>query len=120
MAITNKQLARPQYFQIGEMRKVGTFLRNNPVANSSGGQDDNYVDIATVRGQLIKQSGRKAFEQGEFVNNKNYEWYCRYSINIVVDTDTILVIDGLQYRIADYEFIDEIKHFYKFTLSLNR
>lgn len=116
----NSTPGRIPYFSVGEMRKVGTFRKNVPVSDGAGGQKDSFTDVITVRGKLSKQSGRKALEQGEFVGNKGYEWICRYNSVLVPDTETIIVIDGLQYRVNDWELIDEIKHFYRFTLSLNR
>lgn len=102
----------------GDMRQSGTFQRNTPIPNTSGGTDDNYTDLLTCRGKLRQRSGSKSLEQGDFVQNKNYEWICRYQTALVIDTDTILVIRGVKYKILNFEKMDELNHFYKFTISV--
>ena len=103
---------------IGDMRNTGTFRKNTPVPNTSGGTDDNYSDLLTCRGRLRQQSGNKAYEQGDIVQNKRYEWICRFQTALVIDTDLILVIKGQIYRILDFEKIDELNHFYRFIISV--
>lgn len=100
------------------MRQTGTFMKNEPINDESGGQSDNYVALLTCRGRLRKMKGGKALEQGAFVMNKGYEWICRYQAAIVIDTDTAIQINGQMYRITDWEMVDEIPHFYRLTLSL--
>lgn len=103
---------------IGDMRQVGTFRTNTPVANSSGGTDDNFSDLLTCRGRLRQQKGSNTLEQGDFVISKGYEWVCRFQNALVINTDTSLVIKGQAYKINSYEKIDELNHFYKFSVSL--
>lgn len=103
---------------IGDMRQTGTFRKNTPAPNQSGGSDDHYADLLTCRGRLRKLKGGKANEDGEIVINKGYEWICRYQSAIVIDTDTCLVIGGIFYRINDYEKIEELNHFYRFLISV--
>jgi hypothetical protein len=105
---------------IGEMRQSGTLRNNNPVANLSGGVDDNYGDVITCRGKLRQQSGKKSIEQGEVVQNKVFYWTCRFQQGIVLNEDSIWVIGGQQYRITNWEKIDQINHWYEFTLNLYR
>lgn len=108
----------PFSINIGDMRQTGTFMQNNPVANSSGGQDDNYTALVTCRGRLRKIKGSKGLEDGDSVFNKEYEWVCRYQNAIVMTPDTALQIGGQMYKINDFEKVDEIKHFYRFVISL--
>lgn len=103
---------------IGDMRQTGTFKKNTPVPNDTGGFVDSFSDLVTCRGRLRKQKGSKALEDGDTVFNKNYEWICRVQNAIVIDTDTALEISGQLYRILDFEKIDEIRHWYRFVISI--
>lgn len=103
---------------IGELRQIGILRRNAPVANDSGGYDDAYTDVLTCRGRLRQQSGRKAMEQGEIVQNKSWEWLCRFQTAIVIDVDSVWSIGGQIYRINDWEKVDQLPHWYRFTLSV--
>lgn len=103
---------------IGEMRQKGTLKQNSPVANDSGGQDDNYTGILTCRGRLRQNSGSKRLENGEIVQNKGWQWICRFQQAITIDADTAWEIDGKFYRITNWEKIDQLNHWYEFTLSL--
>ena len=102
---------------IGDMRQKGTFRQNAPIDNGSGGQSDNYTDLLTCRGRLRKLKGNKGLEDSDVVQNKGYEWVCRFQLGIVINVDTALVINGTYYRISDYEKIDELNHFYRFIIQ---
>lgn len=102
---------------IGEMKQKGTFRNNNPIANTSGGRDDNYIDVLTCRGRFRQQNASKSLEQGEIVQNKGFEWVCRFQSAIAINTDSIWVIDGQMYRISSWEKVDQSPHFYRFILN---
>ena len=108
----------PINISIGEMRQTGTLRNNTPVANTSGGVSDSYTDVLTCRGKLRQQSGKKSIEQGQVVQNKAFYWTCRFQQGIVINEDSIWVIGGQQYRITNWEKIDQINHWYEFTLNL--
>lgn len=99
------------------MRQTGTLRKNTPAANNNGGYDDHYADVLTCRGKLAQLKASKAMEQGEIVQNKEFEWICRFQTAIVIDADSIWVIAGQIYRIADWEKVDQRPHWYRFTLN---
>ena len=111
-------MARELEIATGEMRQTGTFRKNTPVPNGSGGFTDSYTDLLTCRGRLRKIKGNRALEQGATVINKNYEWICRYQSALVVNTGLELVINGQVYRINDWEMVDEIPHWVRFVISV--
>ena len=102
---------------IGEMRQSGTLRKNNPVNNTSGGQSDNYSDVLTCRGRFRQRSANKSLEQGDIVQNKTFEWVCRFQAAIVLDVDSAWVIGGVYYRITSWEKVEQMPHFYKFILT---
>lgn len=102
---------------IGEMKQTGILRKNNPINNASGGQDDNYTDVLTCRGRFRQRSANKSLEQGDIVQNKSFEWICRYQAAIILDVDSIWVIGGVSYRIAGWEKVDQVPHLYRFILS---
>lgn len=104
-------------FGIGQMRQVVQFQVNNPVDNTSGGQNDVWTTIITTRGWLTKKTGRKGIEQGTVQFDKSYVLYCRYQSDLIVNTDTRMIVDGRTFMVADFELQDEIKHLYVFTLN---
>lgn len=103
-------------FHIGKMRQTGILKQNHPVANSSGGEDDNYTTVLTTRGWLRKDSGNINLLTGQITLTKTYTWICRFQQAITVNVDTTWFIGGQEYVLEDYELIDEIKHLYKFNL----
>jgi len=103
---------------IGQMRQTGTLRNNSPIPNNSGGYDDSYTDVVTCRGRLRQQSGSKRLENGEIVQNKGWEWICRFQSGIALDVDSIWVIGGQIYRITNWEKVDQQPHWYKFVLSV--
>lgn len=102
---------------IGEMKQVGTLRKNNPVANTTGGQYDGYTDVLTCRGRFRQRSANKSLEQGDIVQNKSFEWVVRWQGAIVIDVDSAWVIGGVYYRIASWEKVDQVPHFYRFILN---
>ena len=107
----------PIQISIGEMRQSGTLRKNNPVNNASGGQNDNYTDVLTCRGRFRQRSANKSLEQGDIVQNKSFEWIIRYQSAVVLDVDSAWVIGGTYYRIASWEKVDQMPHFYRFILN---
>ena len=109
-------------FQIdtGEMRQVGTFQKNTAVNNTSGGQDDSYSDVCTCRGRFRQMKASKSLEQGEIVQNKGFEWVCRYQVAIAntLDADSAWVIGGQFYRISSWEKVDQKPHWFRFILNV--
>lgn len=102
---------------IGEMKQSGVLRQNTPVLDQSGGQTDNYADVLSCRGRFRHLKGSKSMEQGDIVQNKGYEWVCRFQTGIVLNADTAWVIAGIYYRISDFYKIDEANHFYRFILQ---
>lgn len=101
-------------FHIGLLRLTGTLRNNTPNANTSGGQDDNYSTVLTTRVYLEKDKGATSLITGQKVFNKDYTLICRYQSGIVLNPDSIWVINNETYTIRDFELIDEIKHLYIF------
>lgn len=104
-------------FGIGQMRSVVIFQVNQPMDNDSGGQDDNFISSVTTRGWLTKKIGKKGIENGAMQFSKSYVLYCRYQSDILLNSDTRVVVDGRPYLIEDWELQGEIKHLYIFTLN---
>lgn len=105
------------YFYIGQMRSVATFYSNTPVPNDSGGRDDNWTVVKSVRARLRKGSGAKKDEQGQVLFNKDYQMICRFNPALAIDPKWKVVIDSEDYRIKDFELVDEIKHWFVFSLA---
>lgn len=103
---------------IGMMRQTGSFMKNNPTADTTGGQFDSYTVVCTCRGRLEQMRANKSLEQGEIVQNKSFEWICRYQAAIVLDADSAWQIGAQFYRITSWELIDQIPHWYRFVLNL--
>lgn len=101
------------------MRQKGTLSKNTPVPNQSGGMTDVYTDVCTFRGQLLQKSSSRTNEQGELVNNRNFQFITRAQNALVIDPGSRLIIDGTSYSILSYELVDQIKQWYKFILSKN-
>lgn len=104
-------------FGIGQMRQVVAFQVNQPIDNTSGGQDDNWVTTVSTRGWLTKKTGRKSIEQGTVQFDKSYVLYCRYQSDLLINSDTRVTVDGQTFLIVDFELQDQIKHLYMFTLN---
>jgi SPP1 family predicted phage head-tail adaptor len=104
---------------IGEMRSSVTFEQNNPVDDASGGQVDHFTVLLETRGRLRKLRGNKNLEQGDVVFDAGFELICRWRSDLVINRDTRVTISGDHYRINDYSLQDEIKHWYRFTISKN-
>lgn len=102
---------------IGEMRQVAIFLQNSPVIDGAGGQTDNFVTLLQCRGKLRPKGGMKKLENGEFVLQHGWTFECRFQNTLTINSDTILQISGVKYRISDFQLIDNLKHFYSFTLT---
>lgn len=104
-------------FQVGQMRSIASFYSNTPVANDSGGRDDNWTLVISVRARLRKGGGHKLDEQGQVIFNKDYKLICRFNPALVIDPKWKVVIDSEDYRIKDFELVDEIKHWFVLTLA---
>lgn len=110
-------MAVNEYISVGQMRSVVLFRQNTPVDNTSGGQDDSYADLLTTRGRLRKNRGSKNLEHGDIGFDKSYELICRAENALIINSDTICVINSEEYKINDWEIVDEIKHWIKFSIS---
>lgn len=110
-------MAIAETFGIGQMRSVVVFKVNQPVDNTDGGQDDNYVETVRTRGWLTQRTGKKSIEAGVIQFNKSYVLYCRYQSNILLNSDTRVVVDGQEFLINDFELQNQIKHIYLLTLN---
>ena len=102
---------------IGEMRQIVSFLKNTPVSDGAGGFTDNYSTLLTCRGKLRPKGGSKKLENGEFVMDSGWTLECRFQSAVVIATDTIISVSGTLYRIQNVQLIDNLKHFYTFTLT---
>lgn len=104
---------------IGEMRSVGILMNNSPVNNESGGQYDNYGIVLACRGRLRQKSGKRGLEQSQLIDNRNFEWIIRAQDALVINPDSRWQISGDTFSILDYQEVDQIKHWFIFTLSKN-
>lgn len=102
---------------IGDMRQSGILRQNTPVPDQSGGQTDNYADVLRCRGRFRHLKGNTSLEQGDVVQNRGYEWVCRFQAAVTINPATAWVIGGVYYRISDWYKIDEVNHFYRFILQ---
>jgi hypothetical protein len=95
-----------------------TFKSNAPVEDEAGGYTDVFSTLVVTRGRLRRQSGAKTLENGEMRFNNDFELICRYQNQLLIDPQSIVEIGGIDYRIKDYQMVDQIRHLYIFTLSL--
>lgn len=104
-------------FHIGLMRSRVNFKKNNPVANLSGGQGDDYTVIVNTRGFLQKLRGGTNLLTGQIVLSRDYVLMCRFQAAIQIDVDTRVNVDGAEFSIKDFEIVDQIKHIYQFNIT---
>lgn len=104
---------------LGDMRSTAVFQSNTPVANGSGGFDDNYTTFYTCRGRLRQQNGSRRDENMELVRNRSFELVVRYTTELVIDTNTRILIGTDTYIIVNYEKVDNLPHWYQFIISKN-
>lgn len=104
---------------IGEMRERVEFQQNQPINNASGGQDDNFVTLLSCRGKLRQRSGTKKLEQGEIMIDTGWDLFVRsqVALNINLNFDTRVLVNGDVYRVNQWLLIDQLKHFYKFDIA---
>lgn len=92
------------------MRSKVQVWQNSPVANSSGGRDDNYSLIFETRGQLRVKSSTKILEDGQKLFGQSLELVVRYQGKWgLLNTDTILLINGESYKISSSTLKNQIK-----------
>lgn len=105
----------------GDMRSSVIFQKSIPTSDGAGGQVDNYTTFYTCRGRLRQSSGRRSDEQMELVRNKTMELIVRYTTTIAdnLDETTRIIINGDTYMVQNFELVDEIPHWYKFTIAKN-
>ncbi len=104
-------------FSSGQMRTVAVFYSNEPVANDSGGRDDNWVQVTSTRARLRQDRGKKTNEQGQIIFNKDFQLVCRFKRDITPDAKWKVKIDGEDYRIINFVLYNEIKRWFIFSLS---
>jgi hypothetical protein len=105
-------------FTISQMRSKVTFKSNAPIQDDSGGLTDVFTTLVVTRGRLRKQSGAKTLESGELRFNSDYELICRYQNQLLIDPNAIVEIGGVDFRIKEYQIVDQIKHMFIFILSV--
>lgn len=102
---------------IGEMRSVVKVMQNQPIDNTSGGQDDNFIVLLTTRGKLTRNSGRKGIEAGNLQFDKSFKLETRFQVAFAINKDLRISVDDTDYMIVDWYLDNEIKHWYNFILN---
>jgi SPP1 family predicted phage head-tail adaptor len=106
-------------YNFSTMQYSGILQQNTPLSDGSGGQIDNWTDLLTTRVSLEKRSGRLSNGEGKMEYQRDYRLVCRYQTAIVIDADTRWLINGVPYKIEDYEQIDQKPFQYVMFVSKN-
>lgn len=104
---------------IGKMRESVTFRVNTPTALGAGFTDQ-YADLLTTRGQLVRNSSNRFLSFGEGVDSNSYTLFVRFqtTLDSNLRSDTKIVISGVTYTMNGRpELVDERKHIYKFQVQ---
>lgn len=102
---------------VGQMRSILDFFQNQPVLDDNGGSEDNFVLVLTTRGRLRSKTARKVLETGQIGFAGVFEVNFRYRGDLVFNTDTLVAVDGVRYRIMDIDLINQVKHEWRLTLN---
>jgi hypothetical protein len=105
-------------FTISQMRSKVTFKSNAPIRDDAGDSTDVFSTLVVTRGRLRQLSGSKTLESGELRFNNDYELICRYQNQLLIDPNSIVEIGGVDFRIKEYQMVDQIKHMFIFILSV--
>lgn len=117
-------------FTIGQMRSTAIFKINTPTTNATAereaievkGLNDSYSTLLITRCRLRKQRGQRNLVTGEITNSQSFEMICRVQSGIDnnLRTDTKIDIGNFRYTIDTWEKVDEIDHWYKFILNVEK
>ncbi len=116
-------------YNFSTMQYTGDLQNNSPISDGSGGQVDNWVTVVTRRCSLEKASGRLSGDFGKMEYQKTYRLVIRYGkdllsdqndpTTLVFDSDSRWLINGLAYKIEDWELVDQYPFQIEFRVILN-
>jgi hypothetical protein len=95
-------------------------MQNVPINDADGGQIDNYVPVLTTRCSLEAQSGKSSVAFGKMEYLKYYILKCRFQTAIVIDSDSLWVINNETYVVEDWAREDMIPFLYTFRVIKNQ
>lgn len=107
---------------IGELRQSGTLQINNKIALGAGYEDE-FIEVAGMagtRGRLRKSHGSRILDNGETILSSNWEWICRFQVNIenVINKKAMRwLIENRFFVIASYEQLEGKRFYYRFILQ---
>ncbi len=116
-------------YNFSTMQYTGQLQNNVPPSDGSGGQTDGFVTVVTRRCSLEKISGRLSGDFGKMEYQKAYRLVCRYGKDLLSDpndpttlvfnSDSRWLINGLAYKIEDWELVDQYPFQIEFRVILN-
>lgn len=103
---------------IGQLRQVVKFERNEPTQLGAG-RKDHYVEMANCRGRLRKINGNRSQDLADALLRST--WTCEIRFHSEVENyigkSVRLVIDNMFFTIDRIELIDQKRH--RYLLHLN-
>lgn len=106
--------------EIGKMRSVVKFEYNEPVQDEQlGGQIDNYLELLTTRGELIRKNGNRILENGQVIIVSYSILRCRIQSALAarINMALRLIIDNRIYTIDGYSREDQKNFIYVFNVT---
>ena len=88
--------------------------------NDTGGHTEFWLEFYGTRGYFRQVNGSSFLEDGVHVNVQSYEAYTfwRSVLEENLNKDLRLVYDNREFKIDNYERVNEDRRFYKFSLSV--
>lgn len=105
-------------FDTGSLKHTVVFKKNTRGSLGQGSKD-NFETFLTTRCSLERKRSARQNERGQVLIAVFFLMRCRFQLNLInqLSTTTIVVINGTNYTIHDFDLIDEKKHLYEFVIS---
>jgi hypothetical protein len=102
----------------GLLRHPFTFRNVVKVQNDSAGHGETYSDFYSTRGYFRQRTGSMQLDEGVYAQVRTFEAYCywRHALEANLSNDTRLVYDSKEYKINEFERVEEDRSFYRFEL----
>lgn len=100
---------------IGEMRDVVKWEMVNKASDTTGGQEEQYVDWFTGRGKMKKLSEERKLYAGYDQMVEVYDgWFAwRSAIENDLTKDVRIMYDNRFFTVQNYELVDEQRRIYR-------
>lgn len=104
---------------IGEFNKVVKWEKVVKVTDSTGGQDEQYMDWFTGRAALKRMSQARKLNMGydEMVEVYDGWMQWRHAIESDLTKDTRIVFDNRFFKVDNFSLVDEKRRIYKMVLK---